>query len=98
MQFDNKIRMKIITANSVMVIITVCHIFHCPSKYATSRCTTDTWRDCRKSPKIAIFTISLVIKSITYNDQNHTSRLFRQSLEIAQVLELQRNRNFISKC
>jgi len=41
-----------------------------PNRYAFSiknedSETGDTLRDCRKSPKIAIFTISLVIKSIT---------------------------------
>jgi len=36
MQFDNKIRMKIIIADRVMVIITVCHTFHNPLKVATS--------------------------------------------------------------
>jgi len=34
MQFDNKIRMKIIIADRVMVIIKVCHTFHNPLKVA----------------------------------------------------------------
>ena len=35
MQFDNKIRMKIIIADRVMVIIKVCHTFHNPLKWLT---------------------------------------------------------------
>jgi hypothetical protein len=40
----------------------------------------DILRDCRKSPKMAILAISHVMKSITYKDQIHIFRVFRQSL------------------
>jgi len=44
--------------------------------------STDTLRDCRKSPKMAILAISHVMKSNSYEHQNHKFKVFRQSLQI----------------
>jgi len=42
----------------------------------------DILRDCRKSPKMAIFAISHVIKSTAYKHQIYRFRVFRQSLRV----------------
>jgi hypothetical protein len=57
----------------------------------------DTLRDCRKSPKIAILAISQLIKSITYEHQNHRFRVFRQSLRITQLWQFYRYERNITR-
>jgi hypothetical protein len=53
-------------------------------------------RDCRITPKMATLSISHFMKSITYKHQDHRFRIFRQSLEVPQVLELQRRLGYIA--
>jgi len=43
----------------------------------------DKLRDCRKSPNLAILPISHVMKSNSYEHQNHKLRVFRQSLQLS---------------
>ena len=47
-----------------------------------SHLSGDILRGFRKNPKIAILAISPLIKSITYEHQNHKFRVFRQRLRI----------------
>jgi len=73
MQFDNKIRMKIIIADRVMVIITVCHTSHNPLKVANG-CITGSKKQSEERSALFAVRMNAIVMFIIYPGSQERSK------------------------